>query len=91
MGKSKYSLKVEKKIQTGGKHQKESRHVYYDEKITQKGPGMSKNVFVLILAIIVIGAGTGTYFLLTGNSNDTANGGSTNTTFPEDGLQEVLR
>ena len=90
MGKSKYSLKVEKKIHTGGNHQKKSRHVYYDEKITQKGPGMSKNVFVLFLAIMLIGAGTGAYFLLTGNDNNdnNENGGNNTTPIDEDGLQE---
>ena len=90
MGKSKYSLKVEKKIQTGSNHQKKSRHVYYDEKITQKGPGMSKNAFVLILAIMIIGAGTGTYFLLTGNddNNGNDNNGNGDIIIPEGGLQE---
>ena len=88
MGKSKYSLKVEKKIQTGGNHQKKSRHVYYDEKTVQKGPGMSKNVFVLLIAIMVIGAGTGTYFLLTGKDNDFGTGGSNNSPYADDELQE---
>ena len=88
MGKSKFSLKVEKKIQTSGNHQKKSRHVYYDEKITQKGTGMSKNVFVLLLAIMVIGAGTGAYFLLTGNNDNIGSGGTNNTTNNEDGLKE---
>jgi hypothetical protein len=95
MGKSKYSLKAQKKIQTGGNHQKKGRHVYYDEKIASKGSGMSKNIFVLIIGIMVIGAGTGAYFLLTGNndSNDTTItddglGEDGGTTIPEDGLQE---
>ncbi len=87
MGKSKFSLKAQAKIQTGA-HQKNSRHVYYDEKITQKGTGMSKNVFVLLLAIMLIGAGTGAYFLLTGNKDNIGSGGTNNTTNNEDGLQE---
>lgn len=85
MGKSKYSLKAQKKIQTGGNHQKKSRHVYYDEKIAQKDQGISKNVFVLLIGVIIIGAGTGTYFLLTGNN---ANNGNDGTLFAEDELQE---
>ena len=79
MGKSKFSAKVEKKIQTRDPHKK-SRHVYYDEKITQKGPSMSKNVFILVIGIIMIGSGTGIYFLLAGNSANNGNGGSTATT-----------
>ena len=88
MGKSKYSLKAQEKIHTGGNTRTKSRHVYYDEKISQKGPGMSKNVFVLLIGLMVIGAGTGAYFLLTGNSNNTVNDGNTSTTIPEGGLQE---
>ena len=79
MGKSKYSLKAQEKIQTGGNHRTKSRHVYYDEKISQKGPGMSKNVFVLLIGLMVIGAGTGAYFLLTGNNDNDGNGGNTTT------------
>ena len=88
MGKSKYSLKAQEKIHTGANPRTKSRHVYYDEKIAQKGSGMSKNVFVLLIGLMVIGAGTGAYFLLTGNSNDTVNSGSNTSTIPEGGLQE---
>ena len=87
MGKSKFQSKVEQKIQTSGT-KKKSRHVYYDEKIAQKGPRMSKNVFVLLIGIIIIGVGTGSYFLLMGNENRDVNGGNTTTTTPEGGLQE---
>ena len=88
MGKSKFSVKAQEKIQTKGNHRTKSRHVYYDEKISQKGTKISKNVFVLLIGIMVIGAGTGTYFLLTGNSNDTIIGDNTTSTIPEGGLQE---
>jgi hypothetical protein len=36
-----------------------------------------KNVFVIIIGLIVIGAGTGAYFLLTRNNDDDVNGGNT--------------
>jgi len=88
MGKSKYSLKAQEKIHTGASPRKKSRHVYYDEKIAQKGSGMSKNVFVLLIGLMVVGAGTGAYFLLTGNINNTVIGGNNTSTNPEGGLQE---
>ncbi len=88
MGKSKYSLKAQEKIHTGANPRTKSRHVYYDEKIAQKGSGMSKNVFVLLIGLMVIGAGTGVYFLLTGDSNNTVIGGNNTSTIPEGGLQE---
>lgn len=79
MGKSKYSAKVEKKIQSSGP-KKKNRHVYYDEKIAQKGPGMSKNVFVFLIGMIIIGSGTGFYFILAGNNIDDVDGDPTSTT-----------
>jgi len=88
MGKSKYSLKAQEKIHTGASPRKKSRHVYYDEKIAQKGSGMSKNVFVLLIGLMVIGTGTGAYFILTRDSNNTINGGNNTSTIPEGGLQE---
>ena len=82
MGKSKFQSKIEKKIETRA-HQTKGRHVYYDEKIDQKGPGMSKGIFVLLIGIMIIGAGTGSYFLFGGNTNnddDTDTSSTTTTT-----------
>jgi len=38
-----------------------------------------KNVFVIIIGLMVIGAGTGAYFLLTGNNDNDVNGGNSTT------------
>jgi len=75
-------LKAQEKIQTGGNHRKKSRHVYYDEKIVQNETKISKNVLVLLIGLMVVGAGTGVYFLLAGN-----NGNNTNI-FAEDIIRE---
>ena len=81
MGKSKFSAKVEKKIRTSDP-QKKIRHVYYDEVITPKGPSISKNVFILIIGIILIGSGTGIYFLIAGNIDNPVGGGTNTSTNP---------
>jgi peptidyl-prolyl cis-trans isomerase B (cyclophilin B) len=77
---SKFQKKVEKKIQTGDQRTKK-RHVYYDEKIENRNSSsMSKGAFILLIGLIVIGAGTGSYFIFADNNDNGDDNTTTSTT-----------